>query len=1279
MNPPSRLPARQAVFRWSATAITALCWALALAVRYSSFSIAGRADKAAILTLLLIPTGFLAAWIYHDLLPHLFGPLYLHTLLKPAVLGTLAAALFLLLTYSSPPFPEHHLLEITPYPPDGNGTLEVISVQRIELPGGERRVVPPGKMEQQGNWQKAADSDALSIPASADAKLSYARLMQAGIEIVFRTGPDQCGAHVRWDGQDFVLHLNTPTTGQQVLLLQPALDWQHADLNRKILLGTVLLAEFFSLTVTFSLTGTLLYQAAFGKKIQLRAAKPVLLGILTLALLLAAVNHINPPASFQDAALEAAVREALNEPTGPLYQNTLRTIAELDASHHNITSLSGIQQLRNLTSLNLRGNLIVDLSPLTSLKRLQILNLRDNPLEDISPLAHLTHLQYLNLHSDYRVRSLEPLRKLDSLRTLILAHVPVGDQVGILTNFNELRYLNLRNSGITDLSPLAELTHLEYLNLHSNHRIRTLAPLQNMGNLETLILAHVPVGDQIDLLQGMAHLTRLNLRDCGISDLSVIGQLMAGGALQDNLSTDRNATLDLRDNPLLTPLPDSDPYAVIRPYWENIFHRLPFDLPPARIQPPEFSRLGGFYPAAFNLELIPANPGDVVYYTLDGSEPDIQNNPDSTHQYKAPILITRHTGYRMPVNPDERARLSDVLYYGAQVVRAVSVNQEKLASEVVTYTYIIDENLPQNYRLPVISITTDPQNLYDYTEGVYIKGRVYDEWQGYFKERYPRSQDYNSPANYHQRGHTYLSISGIEAQEFIDNQVAIPLPDHGLDLDFNYWRTVPLITISGTEFYDGRYYLSPDSDEDTLVIQKTYVPEIFPAGAQIIQDWEKPVHMEFFESDGSLAFSQDLGMRIHGGASRASSQKSLRFYARADYSREDLVRYRLFPDEDTGEFQRFILRTTMQRSGLNDIIGQLLMRAAHPEMDIQRYRPVMVFLNGDFWGWYNLRDRYDDRYLAFKYGVDRQDIAYLEELAVLRYGQPQDADDFMELDAFIRSADLRDDANFSRVADQMDVENYTDYILTGTFLDYRDWGPKHDQKWRYRGDNPPPGAPAALDGRWRWLPIDMDLSMIRSADSDYLEIMATTSGNYLPYFLVNESYHTYFINRFADLLNTAFREEASVALLEDVVVELPEMLIEENIKRWRNTSSLQDWMADVDRIRTFLRERPQYMRAEAVEFFNLEGTATLTLETDSTRGTIQVNTITITPETPGIDENGRWSGIYFKGVPLQISAIPHPGHQFIGWEGEGINLNEADLTLTLSDDVTLRAIFVPSS
>ena len=117
-----------------------------------------------------------------------------------------------------------------------------------------------------------------------------------------------------------------------------------------------------------------------------------------------------------------------------------------------------------------------EITILSGFPRLKHLNLRDTGISDLSPLANLTDLEYLNLYSNYRIQSIAPLAGLTHLQTLILGDVPVGDKAKLLEGLTTLEHLNLRNTGIIDLSPLSELSHLRYLNLHSNPDIKSLPP-----------------------------------------------------------------------------------------------------------------------------------------------------------------------------------------------------------------------------------------------------------------------------------------------------------------------------------------------------------------------------------------------------------------------------------------------------------------------------------------------------------------------------------------------------------------------------------------------------------------------------------------------------------------------------------------------------------------------------------------------------------------------------------------------------------------------------------
>ena len=139
------------------------------------------------------------------------------------------------------------------------------------------------------------------------------------------------------------------------------------------------------------------------------------------------------------------------------------------------------------------------------------------------------------------------------------------------------------------------------------------------------------------------------------------------------------------------------------------------------------------------------------------------------------------------------------------------------------------------------------------------------------------------------------------------------------------------------------------------------------------QDWERPVHFSFFEPDGAggfdLALDQGAGVEIFGGCSRIYPQKSLTLRARGRYGASDCA-YRFFPELDIESFDDLILRSSAQdwwRTMFRDGMIQTLTR--HMDIDGQAYRPTVVFLNGEYWGIHNLREKLNEDYLAGHYGT----------------------------------------------------------------------------------------------------------------------------------------------------------------------------------------------------------------------------------------------------------------------------------------------------------------------
>lgn len=461
-------------------------------------------------------------------------------------------------------------------------------------------------------------------------------------------------------------------------------------------------------------------------------------------------------------------------------------------------------------------------------------------------------------------------------------------------------------------------------------------------------------------------------------------------------------------------------------------------------------------------------------------------------------------------------------------------------------------------------------------------------------------------------------------------------------------------------------------------------------------EWERPVFFEFFENDGKRAFGVNGGLRIHGGSTRKFDQKSLRIYTDGKYNKDGFVNYDIFGDlkkvgtdkTKTG-FSRLLLRNSgndWELTMFRDAFIQRLI-ASIGTVDTQAYRPAVVYINGEYWGILNIRERYDEYYFRDTYGVDIRKIAILEDNAKLSRGMAEDVTQYKNMIAFIEANSLADDKNFAEIKKQMDVENYRDYVIANTFISNSDWPGNNVKFWRYRADEYREDAEYALDGRWRWLIFDTDygfnlyryqedrLGNCRDhAHNTISWIMAPEDGLYgevWPNFLFralmeNEGFRTDFLIRYSDLLNTCFETDHVLSVMEQMQKAIePEM--PNHTARWGGIKDMKAWYGNIGAMKEFAVERPGYIRKYLIEEFNLKGIYRLNLGMSQAGGYVKVNSI-------DVDRSG-WKGVYFKNLPLTMTAIPAEGYVFSHWEGLPADSKEKTVTLNPAGNLTVKAVF----
>jgi len=463
-------------------------------------------------------------------------------------------------------------------------------------------------------------------------------------------------------------------------------------------------------------------------------------------------------------------------------------------------------------------------------------------------------------------------------------------------------------------------------------------------------------------------------------------------------------------------------------------------------------------------------------------------------------------------------------------------------------------------------------------------------------------------------------------------------------------------------------------------------------------DWERPAHIEFFENDGTLGFSHYCGVRLHGGGSKGFGQKSLRLYADRGYDYKEKISYNIFPglkSKVTGksitDFKRLILRNS-GNDWSNSMFRDGLMHnlVSHLNLDTQAYRPSVVFINGEYWGIHNIRERYDNIYFASHYNLDKDKVALLEVTylgdVVANEGTDEDVKAYNnEIVNFLKSNDITQKENYEYIKTKMDVDNFIDYYVANIYFANSDWPQNNVSMWKYKTVDGQyhPEAPYGQDGRWRWIIKDTDFGFAgpfmgtNGIRHDTLAHASENAQNEWAVFLFkklleNSEFRNAFINRMADYLNTCLKPSLVVDTIDEMSSAIASSIPEHNA-RWQ---ALSDWNSEVELMKTFANKRPRYVTQHIISKFRRFGvtdTYSVKLEADTSEGFIRINSIDLKSTTRGVDNPQEWTGQYFKGVPLTIKAVPEDGYVFDRWEG--IDETSDTLVLTPTKDISLKAIF----
>jgi len=532
-----------------------------------------------------------------------------------------------------------------------------------------------------------------------------------------------------------------------------------------------------------------------------------------------------------------------------------------------------------------------------------------------------------------------------------------------------------------------------------------------------------------------------------------------------------------------------------------------------------------------------------------------------------------------------------------------------------------------------------------------------------------------SPPNLSSQIYTYpFEISNnmcIRAQIYSDDYIPSPVSTESYIFNSSHDIDVLLLAVDPIDFFDNNSGIYVFGSEGTY---DTSIPYF---GANFWEDWERPIHLSFYENDNDDFVEFNAGVKIFGGWSRGQNgQRSLSFFARSQYG-DSKFEHSFFDNLTYNDFEALTIRNSGQdwlRSSMKDIMLTSLMRDS--ELDFQEYNPVATYINGTYWGMYNMREKVNEHMLASKHNIDADNISLLTNNAEIIEGSNEE---YNQLIDYIENTDLSDNSNFEYLKTQIDFKNYILYQATNIFINNTDWPGNNIKFWKHP------------ETKWRWIMYDTDYGFgphwnISNFEENTLSFALNPNGSSWPNpswstllfrkLITNIGFRNQFINRYADELNTRFLPTNVINHIDQIYSTI-EPEVEAHYSRWKNDPSVGYEITDInahidyyiDNMKSFAGNRHPIVKEHIKDEFNLPNYHSLTISNDHiNKGFVEVNgNLNIQAET--------WTGDYFETVPVKLKAIPEFGFEFSHWSGD-IAANSETIEVLLSGEFEVIPNFI---
>ena len=432
-------------------------------------------------------------------------------------------------------------------------------------------------------------------------------------------------------------------------------------------------------------------------------------------------------------------------------------------------------------------------------------------------------------------------------------------------------------------------------------------------------------------------------------------------------------------------------------------------------------------------------------------------------------------------------------------------------------------------------------------------------------------------------------------------------------------------------------------------------------------DWRRPMNIELFETSGKESVINQLGeMRICGGATRSSVRKSLAIYANKRFG-EKRFNYEFFPDQKPGlkDFKSFMLRNAgndFDYLYMRDAIIQRTM-AQHVDLDWQAWRPAIVYINGEYKGMLNIRERSNEDNIYTNYD-GLEDIDMIENDWELKEGT---------MDHYQAFKDFYNEHGhtLAEYAEWMDWQEYINLMVENMYFNNQDFPGNNIVIWR----------PLTEGSKWRWITKDTDFGLgLYGSAPDYNTIRWMYDNGYDPdrswgntyeatrlfrRLMEDADFKREFLDRAAIYMGDFLNEKGTRAVWDEMydLIKTEYPYHRELINRW-----WPNYDDELTNARNWLKKRTNYFYQQLAEYYSWGNPTVLTVN--------KVNLSDVTLTFNGIQLTGNvFDGKYYAGRTITLTATANEeGKMVTGWKivgGANKEVQGSELTLQMPSSSTV--------